>query len=393
LNYRRTSGAASRRQCIKRDNALAALTFFAMRFDFSQFFRTPAQPLAGVSFGTHHMRWVELDGSAKGPWVLKNLAQERYAAGLLSEGMHIQDMNALAAALQRLAAKSGSRTRRLALCLPASAMMSRRVSMPWLRDEEAMRAQVEQESAQHIPYALDEIALDWSAIGRVRPGRETEVLICATKREVVEDFQVLCEIAGFEPVVLADESQALAQLVELARQREQQWPAKAVLAYVHVSTNSVSHIYLIQHGLPLHHVRVQSGDLGLLDNMARRYGCSVDEARAMRSSGNLPNQYEVEVIKPFVQHLSRHLSQELRHTAQRYGLELSAVFLGGGAANLTRLKTHIAEQLSLPCNVLNPFADMAFAPDLKLPKAELVSMALGCVTATGLALRRFDLPE
>jgi type IV pilus assembly protein PilM len=361
-----------------------------MHFALPSLFQHRAQPLAGVSFGAQHLRWVELDGSARGPWVLRHLAQERYAAGILRDGLHIQDMNALASALQRLTLKSGSRTRRVALCLPASAMMTRRVLLHWSQDEAVMREQVEQVTAQHIPYALDEIALDWSAIGQAQEGRLVEVLICAAKRDTVEDFQILCELSGLEPVVLADESQAVAHVVEMARRHRRAFDAQAVLAHVQLDTQAASHLYFIQRGLPLQHVSLHAGALGLLENIASRYGCSIEEAHAMQSGGSLPLLLDNELIPPFVKQLSAHLAQELRHSAQRYDLHLTGVYVGGGGANLSNLTTQMAAHLALPCELLDPFASVGISAELQRVKTDWSSMALDCVTATGLALRRFD---
>jgi type IV pilus assembly protein PilM len=91
---------------------------------------------------------------------------------------------------------------------------------------------VESEANQYIPFALDEVNLDFQVVGPAPSSPdEIEVLIAASRKEKVEDRVAVAESAGLKPVVLDVESYAVlaafelieAQLPEAARGRSSPW--------------------------------------------------------------------------------------------------------------------------------------------------------------------------
>ena len=75
-----------------------------------------------------------------------------------------------------------------------------------LREEE-LEIQVETEANQYIPFALEEVNLDFQVIGPSPTSPdEQEVLIAATRKEKVEDRVAVAESAGLKPLVMDVES-------------------------------------------------------------------------------------------------------------------------------------------------------------------------------------------
>ncbi len=111
--------------------------------------------------------------------------------------------------MRRLVKKSGSRTRNVALALPPSAVITKRIALPGGMSEQELEVQVESEASQYIPFSLDEVSLDFCVIGPAKnsPG-DDEVLIAASRKEKVQDRQGLAEAAGLRPVIVDIESHA-----------------------------------------------------------------------------------------------------------------------------------------------------------------------------------------
>ncbi len=65
--------------------------------------------------------------------------------------------------------------------------------------EQEMEIQVESEANQYIPFAIDEVNLDFQLIGPA-PGSpdDVEVLIAASRKEKVEDRVAVAEAAGLK---------------------------------------------------------------------------------------------------------------------------------------------------------------------------------------------------
>src|SRR2546427_11430384 len=69
--------------------------------------------------------------------------------------------------------------------------------------EEEMEMQVESEANQYIPFALEEVSLDFQVIGAIPNSPEdVEVLIAASRKEKVEDRMAAAPAAGLRPGAL-----------------------------------------------------------------------------------------------------------------------------------------------------------------------------------------------
>ncbi len=71
-----------------------------------------------------------------------------------------------------------------------------------LREDE-LEQQVESEANQYIPFALEEVNLDFQVVGPAPSNpEEQEVLIAATRKEKVSDRYAVAENAGLKPLVM-----------------------------------------------------------------------------------------------------------------------------------------------------------------------------------------------
>ena len=139
---------------------------------------------------------VELSRDAAGAWVLERCAIEPLEQGWITDG-NIEKFDEVADAVKRLVKKSGSRTKNVALALPTSAVISKRITLPADMTDQEMEVQVESEANQYIPFSLDEVSLDFCVIGpsKAAPG-DVDVLIAASRRERGQDREGLAQAAG-----------------------------------------------------------------------------------------------------------------------------------------------------------------------------------------------------
>lgn len=171
------------------------------------FSRQPA-PLLGIDISSSSVKLVELGRDKAGALVLERCAIEPLERGWITDG-NIEKFDEVAEALRRLVKKSGTRTKNVALALPPSAVITKRISLPGGMTEQELEVQVESEANQYIPFSLEEVSLDFCVIGPTKnsPG-DVDVIIAASRREKVQDRQGLAEAAGLKPVILDIESNA-----------------------------------------------------------------------------------------------------------------------------------------------------------------------------------------
>ena len=173
----------------------------------SIFSRQPA-PLLGLDVSSSSVKLVELGRDQRGELVLERCAIEPLEQGWINDGA-IEKFDEVADALRRVVKKSGTRTRQVAMALPPSAVITKKIFLPSGLYDAELEVQVEAEANQYIPFSLDEVSLDFCVIGpSANSSGDVEVMIAASRREKVQDRQGLAEAAGLKPVILDVESYA-----------------------------------------------------------------------------------------------------------------------------------------------------------------------------------------
>src|SRR5258708_11331522 len=122
---------------------------------------------------------------------------------------NIANLDQVAEALRRAHKRLGSRNRNVALALPAAMVITKKIIVAAGQTEEELELQVETEANQYIPFALDEVNLDFQTLGPAPNNPdEVEVLIAASRKEKVEDRVAIAEAAGLKPLVMDVETYA-----------------------------------------------------------------------------------------------------------------------------------------------------------------------------------------
>ena len=173
----------------------------------SLFSRQPA-PLLGLDISSSSVKLVELGRDKDGSLVLERCAIEPLERGWITDG-NIEKFDEVADAVRRVVKKSGTRAKNVALALPPSAVITKKIVLPGGMSEPELEIQVESEANQYIPFSLDEVSLDFCVVGpSTSSAGDVEVLIAASRKEKVQDRQGLAEAAGLKPVIIDVESYA-----------------------------------------------------------------------------------------------------------------------------------------------------------------------------------------
>lgn len=344
-------------------------------------------PLVGLDISSSSAKLVELGQSASGEYVLERFATESFEKGWIADGQ-IEKFDEVADAVRRVVSKSGTRTKRVAMAMPQSAVITKKIMLPaGLRDEE-LELQVESEANQYIPFSLDEVSLDFCVVGpSPTSAGDVEVLIAASRKDRVQDRQGLAEAAGLKPVVLDIESHAsrLAMTRIVAALPNEGRDALVALFEIGAETTSLK----VLRDDDLLYDRDQAfGGSQLTQMISRQYGFSFEEAEQKKLASDLPEDYESSLLVPFVDSLSQEIGRALQYffTSTPHH-KVHYVMLGGGTATLPGLKERVTELTGFASMVVNPFDGMRLGSAVR--ESKLRREAPAYLTACGLAMRRF----
>ena len=352
----------------------------------SLFSNQPA-PLLGLDVSSSSVKLVELSRDKSGNLILERCAIEPLERGWISDG-NIQKFDEVAEAVRRLVKKSGAKTKNVAMALPPSAVITKKIIIPGGLSDIELELQVEAEANQYIPFPLDEVSLDFCVIGPSSSSTgDLDVLIAASRREKVQDIQGLAEAAGLKPVVVDVESYAsrlaTARLIE-------NLPNKGVgtiVALFEVGALTTS-MQVIRDDEVLYDRDQAFGGAQLTQLIVRQYGFSLEEAETKKRSGELPDDYESSVLKPFVESMVQEIGRALQFffTSTPHN-KVDYIMLAGGSSALPGLTTAVTQHTTFPCNLVNPFDGMEMGDGVRLKK--MTREAPSYLTSCGLALRRF----
>ena len=179
------------------------------------FFQRKPPSLIGVDIASTSLKLVELTETGKGTYRLERYAIEPLPKDTVTDG-NISNLDQVSDALKRAWKRMGSRNRMVAMALPAAMVITKKIIVPAGQKEEELELAVEAEANQYIPFALDEVNLDFQVLGPA-PNNvdEVEILIAASRKEKVEDRVAIAEAAGLKPTVMDVESYATQEVFRL----------------------------------------------------------------------------------------------------------------------------------------------------------------------------------
>jgi type IV pilus assembly protein PilM len=344
-------------------------------------------PLVGIDISTSSVRLVELAESGKDGLRLERYAAEPLPRGAVVDG-NIENMDQVVEAVRRVWKKSGTRAKLVALGMPPASVITKKIILPAGMSEDQLEVQVESEASQYIPFALDEVSLDFDVIGEVpNSPDDIEVMLAASRREKVEDRVAIAEASGLKASVMDIESYAARAALDRVMALQPDAGAGQVVALFQIGAQ-VTHISVMLDGLTIYEREQPFGGNSLTQDIVRSFGLAYDEAESKKKSGDLPENYGPELLNPFLESAALEVTRAIQffYTSTPY-TRVDQIYLAGGCALIPGLLDIIASRTKISTAVISPFKGMQLGPGVR--ESQLRADAPAYLVACGLALRRF----
>ncbi len=245
-----------------------------MKFDF---FNDSTPSLIGVDISTSAVKMVELSSGGKKSYRLEGYAMTSIPKGAIVDG-NIVNIEQVSDAVQIAWRLMDTSEKNVALALPSSAVITKKVLLPAGMREEDMEVQVEAEANQYIPFPLDEVNIDFQEMGvSEKNPDEVNVLIAAARKEKIEDRVAAAEDAGLKPIVMDVDSYATEAAYRLvATQLPKSGKGQTVMIVDMGST--MMHINVLHKNQSVYAREQAFGSGQLTQEIQRRFGLSAEEA-------------------------------------------------------------------------------------------------------------------
>lgn len=353
------------------------------------FSRSPKK-LLGIDISSSSVKLVELSrASVRGQWQYK---VEAFATSVLPEGAveskRINDPGVVGDAIRDVVTRSGASAKQAATALSGSSIISRVMQLPAGLSEAEMEAMVALEADQYIPQHIDEVRYDFDVLGVNANNAETvDVLLAASRGDVVDDLMNALEVGGLIPEVVDAEPYALEHCYQLLMLEDASANMDSNTVIADIGAR-VMDVHVLRHGNMVNTREYAIGGGQLTSDIQKAYSLDHDAAEKQKCFGKAPEGYDEMLLHPFI----RRLTQELRGALQIYqakdeGAAIGQIFLVGGCANIPGIAALLEQELALPVKVWDPFARMQFSNkvDINRLRAQAPALAVAC----GLALWRY----
>lgn len=348
-------------------------------------YRKPNKGLVGVDISSTSVKLLELSVKNGRYWV------ESYALIPLQENSvvekNILDPEAVGDALERVINLANPQSTNAAIAIPTSMVIHKIIEMDADMTDDEREVQIRMDAEQYIPFPLDEVSLDFEVLpDRLANPARVNVLLVATRTENVETRVEVLELAGLTPKVADVESYAMERAFGVfADTLPMGVNTVGILDIGHTMTT----LSVMQNGKIIYTREQVFGGKQLTQDVQTRYGLSFEEAGRAKKERSLPDDFDTEVLEPFLEALVQQAARSLQFffSSSQFN-EIDHILLAGGNANIPGLPKLLQQKLGYRVTTANPFLQMGFSPQVDIKKIENDASSL--MVACGLALRSFD---
>jgi type IV pilus assembly protein PilM len=350
-------------------------------------FQKKRPPLVGIDISSSAVKVLELSKSGE------QVRVERYAVEPLPQNAvvehQITEVEQVADAVERAIKRSGTKCKHVAVAVPAAHVITKTIKMPAALSDQDRHTQIEMEADHYIPYPLDEVNLDYNVLGPSESNpEEVDVLLAACRKEIVDDYLAVVQGPGLNPVIVDVETYAMENAYSLIATHMPGGGMEKTVAVLDVGATTTN-INAIHNNRSVYTRDHTFGGRQLTEEIQRRYGLSYEEAGLAKKQGGLPDNYQTDVLRPFMEAMCQEIMRALQffYSSTPFN-NVDQILLAGGCAQIPGIDELVAARIGVPTIVANPFASMALSSRVKpqLLSNDAPSLMISC----GLALRSFD---
>ena len=176
-------------------------------------FRKKSAPVLGIDVSEAAVKLLELSHRGSN-YQVESYAVEQLAPNSVAEKT-INDVEAVGDTIAKVVRKSGTKTKDAAVCVAGSSVITKVINMPAGLSDDDMESQIQIEAEQHIPFPLDQVAIDFEVQNQPEDGEgDVSVLLAAARSEIVDNCIASLELGGLNAKIVDIEAFTIENTIE-----------------------------------------------------------------------------------------------------------------------------------------------------------------------------------
>jgi type IV pilus assembly protein PilM len=344
-----------------------------------------AKTIVGLDIGSSSIKAIELKRS-KGEIMVSHLGMEPLASDIVVDSM-IVDSGSVSSAISKIFGEHNIKTKNVATSVSGHSVIVKPIKVQPMTESELAEG-ITTEAAQHIPFDIADVNLDFEILNPDSPGSQMDVLLVAVKKDKILNYTNVLSLAGKTPSVVDIDAFALQNCYEYNYQPS----PDATVALLNLGA-SVMNINIVKGTTPLFTRDVSVGGNQYTDSLQKELDLSFEDAESLKLGRRVGTVSE-DAKQPILQQVTEIIVLEIQKTfdffrATASGEHIERIYLAGGSSKVPGLVEALRQEFSLPVEILNPFARIM--PPADSFESGILDQNPGqLAVAVGLALRSFD---
>ncbi len=342
--------------------------------------------LAGLDIGSSSLKLTEINEGSEG-YTLNSYSQIPLPRGVISDG-HLVQPGVLIDRLKQLLKQSRCRTKNVVTSLSGYSVIVKKIGFPSM-DEASLRDLISDEVEKYLPFGdMKEVNFDFQILGGsdVNPG-QMDVLLVASKKEVIESYVSAVRKAGLEVAIVDVDSFALETMYE----ENYDFALDDVVVLVNIGA-SMTNINVLKAGGSIFTRDFSMGGYTVTENLQEKLKVSFEEAERIKVEASKGNGQPDGNLREDLINCAEPLLLEVERSVDYFkstypGKYIKQVLLCGGGAKLAGLDRSLTERLNIDTEIVNPFKKISYDRKVFSP-ADIEQIGPQAAVGVGLALRR-----
>jgi type IV pilus assembly protein PilM len=342
-----------------------------------------AKNCVGLDIGSSSVKAVQVR-PARGGYQLMAFGMEPLVPQTIVDGT-IMDQGAVVEAIRTLWNRLKLRQKEVAIAIAGHSVIIKKINVPQMSNSE-LADQIPYEAEHHIPFAKDDVEIDYELVNRGNAAGQMEILLVAAKKEVVHDYAQVVRDAGLNPQVV----DVAAFAAQNAFEANYSLNPGETIVMVNVGA-AIANINIVRDNVSLFTRDVTIGGNAFTEEIQKQLGVSQDEAEAYKVGGSYDEHGVVpQDVERIIEGVAEVMAGEFQRSldfflATSADTNVSRICLAGGTAKVAALHRAIERRSRLSVEVLSAWKNVQI--DSKLDAAYLGAHAPEAMVGLGLSMR------
>ncbi len=181
------------------------------RYKGGHMFGMGSKSIVGLDVGSSSIKAVELKKKG-GQIEVAHLGLEPLSSDIVVDSM-IVDSGTVSSAISKLFLDNQIKTKAVATAVSGHSVIVKKISLPSMSDQELAET-IEKEAAQHIPFDLADVSLDYQILSDEVGSPQMDVLLVAVKKDKILNYTNVLSMSGRTPAIVDIDALALQNCYE-----------------------------------------------------------------------------------------------------------------------------------------------------------------------------------